>query len=113
MVKEHKAKLAEGVSTIMGQKGYKAAMHTTKDTADGEFLTKSVAKYTEQDTQAKARMAKMEAKFEENSAMLSLATPGHQQYYGHPITQEVHFAPQPATFQPQTTPATIHVPTQQ
>ena len=62
----------------MSQEGYGTATNVTEDLTDGYSLTKAVTKYAERAAQAKARMAQMEAKFEDKFAMMKMKQPSQK-----------------------------------
>ena len=88
MIEEYKRKLTETVGTTIEQEGYGTAMKATEDLTDGDPLTEAVTKYAEHAAQAKARMAQMEAKFEEKFAMMKIQQLPQKPYY-HPPTPRI------------------------
>ena len=79
MINEYEIKITEGGGTTMGQE-FGVAMHTTDTNTEEDSLTEAVTKYAERATRAEANMAKMEAKFEERSAMLPMTAQQSQAY---------------------------------
>ena len=68
----------------MVQEGYITSLQATEDLTGGDLLTEVVTKYVERAAQTEERMAQMEAKFEVNSAMISMQQPPQPTYYQQP-----------------------------
>ena len=82
MINEYNLKITERGGTKMVQQ-IEIAMHATDTNTEEDSLTEAVTKYAERATRAEANMAEMEAKFEEQFAILSM-TSQQPQTYTHP-----------------------------
>ena len=102
----------------MGQE-FGIEMHATNTNTEEDSHTEVVIKYSERATRAEANMTKMEAKFEERFAMLSMNSQKPQTYTLQPPQYSEnpqpmltsYFTTPPPPFIPP--PATIHVPSPQ